>query len=98
MWRAWLKRGFSPPYERIANLRGVAGARTAMIVCEHRLQSFNARGDDKELDRFAEGLDELFEAGWLLVDSKRDSGHRGWWCVELFRARALEMDGASLSV
>ena len=62
-----------------------------MTVCEYQFETFNAHGDDAYLDGFAERLDELYAAGWKLVESKRDPNCKGWWWVELFKARASEL-------
>jgi len=57
----------------------------AVTVCELRLETFNARGNDEHLDRMAALLDDLLEARWVLADAMRDPAGGGWWQMCLYR-------------
>jgi hypothetical protein len=56
-----------------------------MTVCEYRFESFNARGDEEYLERFAHFLDELFRIGWAAPEVIRHSAGNGWWLVSLYK-------------
>jgi hypothetical protein len=66
-----------------------------MTVGEYLFENFDARGDDEYLDRFSHRLDELFAAGWKLLESRKDSGYKGWWRIELFRPSLSAMHQSS---
>jgi hypothetical protein len=69
-----------------------------MLLCEYRLEAFNARGDDEYLDQFAQRLDELFDRGWTLLDSSREICSAGWWRVELFKEKVSGLEKAPAGI
>ncbi len=60
------------------------------VVCEQSVAWFNARGDDRYFYECSDRLDELFAAGWRLIDSRGDTASVGWWRVELLKTRLSE--------
>jgi hypothetical protein len=54
-------------------------------ICEYQFASFDARGNEDYLDRFATQLDALFQRGWTMADAARDG--RGWGQGCLYRER-----------
>jgi hypothetical protein len=59
-----------------------------MTVCEFQVENFNACGNDDYLYDFAAYLDRMFESGWELMDSERDTCRGGWWRVWLYREKS----------
>lgn len=55
------------------------------MLREFRFENFNARGDDRYLDRFSSRLDKLLGAGWRASGIHRDQTFGGWWQIVLFR-------------
>ena len=72
--------------------------RPGMTLCEYRFERFNACGDDTYVDRFAQHLSDLFDRGWMLLDSARETASPGWWRVELFRDRISHLESASTGI
>jgi len=69
-----------------------------MTLCEYRFEQFNARGDDDYVDRFAWRLDDLFDRGWTLLNSARETASPGWWRVELFRDKISNLERDSTGI
>lgn len=56
-----------------------------MVLCEYLFKSFYALGDNQYFNAWAAEIDDMFAAGWRVVECYRNDHNPGFWTTVLGR-------------